>query len=280
MTTVEIHERRLGTRATEAVSMPRHQAVLLGLLMCVPVPLLTLGGLAAPIPELAQRAFAPLLPFLEVPSASERVAIREPQSIHTLVIRPASGEREARGSLDPSEKPLVSAPSLRSGAEAAGTRVGAGIAEHETVPSAVGGGAASGEEDSSDVTVPLATGEPSTETGSSGTDEASGDVTPAPTVPGTPSSDPGSAGSGAGTGGSGSGSGAVEPPVTEPVPAPEPAPAPEPPAEEPVTPGNGNGNTNGSGNGNAGNGNVNGSGNGRGVGNGTGGGSDKDKGKP
>jgi hypothetical protein len=40
---------------TEAVDLFRHQGLLLAVLVFVPVPLLTFGGLAVPFPELAAK---------------------------------------------------------------------------------------------------------------------------------------------------------------------------------------------------------------------------------
>jgi hypothetical protein len=66
MTPIPRHERP-GARTHDAVTLSRQQAAVLVLLIVVPVPLLTLGGLAVPFPELVQRALAPLLPFVETP---------------------------------------------------------------------------------------------------------------------------------------------------------------------------------------------------------------------
>ena len=66
MTPIPRHERP-GARTHDAVALSRQQAVILALLIIVPVPLLTLGGLAVPFPELVQRALGPLLPFVETP---------------------------------------------------------------------------------------------------------------------------------------------------------------------------------------------------------------------
>ena len=77
----ELHPR---AGVVEAVDLPRHHLLVLVLLVFVPVPLLTLGGLAMPFPELAQRAFAPFLPFVERSAA--------PQPARTLAILPTLAE--------------------------------------------------------------------------------------------------------------------------------------------------------------------------------------------
>ena len=78
----ELHPR---AGVVEAVDLPRHRLLVLVLLVFVPVPLLTLGGLAVPFPELAQRALAPFLPFVEHSAASQ-------QGARTLAILPALTE--------------------------------------------------------------------------------------------------------------------------------------------------------------------------------------------
>ncbi len=78
----ELHPR---AGVVEAVDLPRHHLLVLVLLVFVPVPLLTLGGLAVPFPELAQRALAPFLPFVEHSAASQ-------QGARTLAILPALTE--------------------------------------------------------------------------------------------------------------------------------------------------------------------------------------------
>lgn len=66
MSAIPRHEGR-NARAADAVTLSPRQTTLLVLMAVLPVPLLTLGGLALPFPDLVQRALAPLLPFVEAP---------------------------------------------------------------------------------------------------------------------------------------------------------------------------------------------------------------------
>jgi hypothetical protein len=86
-------ERHLGTRLTEAIDLSRRQSLVLVLLMFVPVPLLTIGGLAVPFPELAQRALAPLLPFVETPG--KRSVTGLPTGLRALAIVDADSSAAA-----------------------------------------------------------------------------------------------------------------------------------------------------------------------------------------
>jgi hypothetical protein len=70
----------------------RRQTLLFVLLTLVPVPLFTVGGLAVPFPELAQRALAPILSFVHVPAPAEVTAAGDASAVHTLAIRAPSGE--------------------------------------------------------------------------------------------------------------------------------------------------------------------------------------------
>src|SRR5262245_13366867 len=88
---------------SEAVDVSRRPLLVLVLLVCVPVPLLTLGGLAVPFPEVAQRALAPLLPFVQVPGAERSAASANATSALTIV--PTRSEiargRDVAGSTGP-----------------------------------------------------------------------------------------------------------------------------------------------------------------------------------
>ncbi|MFO7573182.1 MAG: hypothetical protein R6W48_11380 [Gaiellaceae bacterium] len=67
------------------------RSVAVALLACVPLPLLSLGGMLLPIPELVQRAaatFAPLAPFLE--DEGDRV-VRQRAAARPLEIKIAAG---------------------------------------------------------------------------------------------------------------------------------------------------------------------------------------------
>ena len=82
--------------SVEAVGLPRRQLLVLVLLTCVPVPLLTLGGLAVPFPELAQRALAPLLPFVDTPGQTAQAGA--PASVRAVSILDGQlGDEETRG---------------------------------------------------------------------------------------------------------------------------------------------------------------------------------------
>jgi len=87
----------------EAVTLPRRQALVLVVLTCIPVPVLTIGGFAFPLPELAQRALAPLLPFVDAPDNS-RVSWREAGSVHAVSILSTPSERRGIDALGPSSK--------------------------------------------------------------------------------------------------------------------------------------------------------------------------------
>ena len=84
----------------EAVDLPRRQLLVLVLLVCLPVPFLTLGGLSAPFPEFAQRALAPLLPFVADPG-DEALAGRVEAARALIVASPGDG-LEAAGFPSPS----------------------------------------------------------------------------------------------------------------------------------------------------------------------------------
>jgi hypothetical protein len=71
----------------------RLRSISVALLACVPLPLLSLGAMLLPIPDLAERAAANFAPFLE--SSGERV-VRERVAARTLEIR-----------VDPSEPTVV-----------------------------------------------------------------------------------------------------------------------------------------------------------------------------
>ena len=77
----------------EVAGLPRRQLLAVAVLMCVPVPLLTLGGLAVPFPELAQRALAPILPFVDSPGTPS--ASGAPASVRALPILAGPADRSA-----------------------------------------------------------------------------------------------------------------------------------------------------------------------------------------
>ncbi len=77
----------------EVAGLPRRQLLAVAVLMCVPVPLLTLGGLAVPFPELAQRALAPILPFVDSPGTPS--ASGAPASVRALPILADPADRSA-----------------------------------------------------------------------------------------------------------------------------------------------------------------------------------------
>ena len=81
---IERDQRFVRTGAVETVELSRRQLLALVVLTCVPVPLLTVGGLAAPFPELAQRALAPLLPFIDMPGAESSPSW--PEAVRTVSI--------------------------------------------------------------------------------------------------------------------------------------------------------------------------------------------------
>ena len=77
----------------EVAGLPRRQLLAVAVLMCVPVPLLTLGGLVVPFPELAQRALAPILPFVDSPGTPS--ASGAPASVRALPILADPADRSA-----------------------------------------------------------------------------------------------------------------------------------------------------------------------------------------
>lgn len=89
----------------EAVTVPRRHVLLLALLMCVPLPVLSVVATVLPLPEIIERAAANVVPFAEPPlSAGETLAVKRPsRSVHAgivtakrLVATPAPFSRETR----------------------------------------------------------------------------------------------------------------------------------------------------------------------------------------
>ena len=173
----------------EATGLPRRQLLAVALLMCVPVPLLTLGGLVVPFPELAQRALAPILPFVESPGLAN--ASGAPASVRGLLILAGPRDRPVRVGV--AATPVNEVRSRASNAE--------------TVARADSGGPVH----------PAATDGPSSPTGSPPSSTA-----PTDTAEPTPSD-------GGNTDGSGSSSTAPSATEPEPSPPPPPPPAPPPP---------------------------------------------------
>jgi hypothetical protein len=209
------HVRQSGGRVTETVDLSRHQALLLALLVFVPVPLLTFGGLAVPFPELAQRVLAPL-PFVGPPSASEAGRLEESRLVHALRIASSSDDVEptatgvapvAEAARPPGGRPQVAArtEALASPDGLADSSGRSGDADSSSAPSA-------------DDPIVDSSSSPSTSEGSSGSTEPSA----------------GSPGPGSGTGGT-SGDGGATTHATETQPPPPPAP-PSPPSPPPPAP--------------------------------------------
>ena len=160
-----------------AADLPRRHLLALVALTLVPVPLLTVGGLAAPFPELAQRALAPMLPFV--------VAHREAQAaplprgaMHAVRIRPAARENSAGAPAPERRQGLVLQPA-KPRSSAALARLTASAPSART----------SGSE-------PVSTGDegssPSADVSGSSREPASGSGSSPPTdVQSGPSSDPG-----------------------------------------------------------------------------------------
>lgn len=88
---------------TEAVTVPRRHVLLLALLMCVPLPVLSVVATVLPLPEIIERAAANVVPFAEPPlSAGETLAVKRPSrstragiaAAKRLVATPAPFSRE------------------------------------------------------------------------------------------------------------------------------------------------------------------------------------------
>jgi hypothetical protein len=307
------HVRQSGGRVTETVDLSRHQALLLAVLVFVPVPLLTLGGLAVPFPELAQRALAPLLPFVAPPDSTQRDALEESRLFHALAVVSSPGDFASRRGSAQLGAP-VTTPALDDSPVSLMRRFGeveAGGVLPASLPSETGGtgavedgdpaptldspigdsqgsevaddgaGTPSSSEPIGGASSGSAAGSSGSSSGSSGSDSGSSD---------SGSSDSGSSGSG-GSGSDpdrdedreGAGEVGVQPPAPlPPPPAPPPPPVPSPGTETPAEPadpgtGTGSGSGSGSGGGNSGRGNGNSGSGENGNGNGSGSGSGKGK---
>lgn len=58
-------EHRLTPRSAEAVVLSRRHVLVLALLSCIPLPLLSIGATLAPLPNVAERVAATLVPFVD-----------------------------------------------------------------------------------------------------------------------------------------------------------------------------------------------------------------------
>ena len=189
-------------RATGAVELSTRQTAILVLLLIVPVPLLTLSGVAVPFPDLVQRALAPLLPFVEAPGNAS--AAEAPPAVGLVPIL----------GLGPGDAPVARAP----------TSV---VVPRISVPQPSVSAATSDAPE----TIPAGPGDAG---------EPVDDAEPAADPPSLPTD--GGAGSPPADGGGSSGGSTPQPPQppssppSSPSPPPPPAPAPPPPPPPPAPP--------------------------------------------
>jgi hypothetical protein len=81
MRSVDTSADRPAPLAVRVVELTRRQLLVLGLLACVPLPLLSIGTAVVPLPEIIQRAAASLVPF--APATAHMPVRAEPQSSAT-----------------------------------------------------------------------------------------------------------------------------------------------------------------------------------------------------
>jgi hypothetical protein len=243
-------------RAVTAADLPRRQLLVLLVLTFVPVPLLTVGGLAVPFPQLVQKVLAPLLPLVDSPGLGND--LRSPEAARPVAIVESAAELAA--SVQPVSTPDRRVVSAAQGAFEAPSQISEAVAvvRESTVASDVaptggarddsdssmadagsGGTVAPGDVISTPAVDPGGSGMGNSGTGNSGTGEAQGSSSGSG-VAGSGSGSGSDDSSGASSGGSGSGSSGSESGTTEP------------------------------GNGNGGNGNAGGNGGGSGTGGGKG----------
>jgi hypothetical protein len=248
-------------RAVTAADLPRRQLLVLLVLTFVPVPLLTVGGLAVPFPQLVQKVLAPLLPLVDSPGLGND--LRSPEAARPVAIVESAAELAA--SVQPVSTPDRRVVSAAQGALEAPSQISEAVAvvRESTVASDVaptggarddsdssmadagsGGTVAPGDDISTPAVDPGGSGMGNSGTGNSGTgNSGTGEAQGSSSGSGVAGSGSGSGSddsSGASSGGSGSGSSGSESGTTEP------------------------------GNGNGGNGNAGGNGGGSGTGGGKG----------
>lgn len=94
MTTFETARSSTNNGAAEAVDMPRRQVIAVAVLMCVPLPLLSLTATLVPLPEIVERAAATFVSVAGPVADSEERLIREkPVAVRSVEITYSPSEQ-------------------------------------------------------------------------------------------------------------------------------------------------------------------------------------------
>ena len=276
MSVISTPERLPAPRAAEAIALPRRHVLALAVLICIPVPLLSLGATVVPLPGLVERAVATFAPFV-APALGKnegRVVRQRAVAVRALEIRhrpseaagtasgqgssasssleapkiPRSRTPDAERSIKPKQRPATGHTAGGSTAGGSGASLPADDDPQTGGSSGEGSGGSGGSGSGG------SGGSESGGSGGTGSGGSSGSASGGSGESGSGSGGSGSGGSGSGgsgsggsgSGGSGSGGSASEPPA-HPTPPTSPTPPTPPTGGSDGSSGSGGGGSGGSG---------------------------------